>query len=197
MDRALLRRCASVLICVDALWTLADFAAGPGQTHRYAAPDKSGIVEIVSAKREIKGAGYESRVGIQAGDRQQLCTIDYSSEDGQHGFSVVKAEWTPDSRFFVYSLTSSGGHQPWHTPTQFYDRAQGILRSLDDYFPGGISKADFLLVAPNTIETEAWRGRSMPITVSLAVLPAARGTEGRRPFVVSCEGGRVVKSGRQ
>lgn len=165
--------------------------------HRYATPDKSGIVEIVSAKTDIKGAGYESRVGIQSGDRQQLCTMDYSSEDGQHGFSVVKAEWTPDSRFFVYSLISSGGHQAWHTPTQFYDRADGVVRSLDDYFPKGISKADFLLVAPNTIETEAWRGRPVPITVSLAVLSAARRSKATRPFVVSCEGGRVVKTARQ
>ena len=197
MDRALLRHRASMLICTGALWTITGFAGRPNQTHHYAAPDKSVIVEIVSAKRNIKGAGYESRVGIQAGDTHQLCTIDYSSEDGQHGFSVVRAEWTPDSRFFVYSLISSGGHQPWHTPTQFYDQAKGVLRSLDDYFPEGISKADFLLVAPNTIETEAWRGRPVPITASLAVLPAARRSKATRPFVVNCEGGRVVKTARQ
>ena len=194
MDRALLRPFAFMLICVDALWTVGGLAAKPDQTHRYAARDKSVIVEIVSAKREIKGAGYESRVAIQAGNRQQLCTMDYSSKDGQHGFSVAKAAWTPDSRFFVYSLISSGGHQPWHTPTRFYDRDQGVLRSLDDYFPEGISKADFLLVAPNTIETEAWRGRPVPITVSLAALPARRGSQTAQPFVVACRGGRKVEA---
>ena len=100
MDRTrATRRDAFMLICLDALWAITGFAGRPNPTHHYAAPDKSGIVEIVSAKRDIKGAGYESRVGIHSGDRQQLCTIDYSSEDGQHGFRWLRRSGRPTRGF--------------------------------------------------------------------------------------------------
>lgn len=33
--------------------------------------------------------------------------------DGNHGQIVERAAWTPDSRFFVFVTTSSGGHSPW------------------------------------------------------------------------------------
>lgn len=39
----------------------------------------------------------------------------------------------PDFQFFVFSLTSSGGHQAWHAPTEFYSRREGTVHSLDDY----------------------------------------------------------------
>ena len=197
MSRTLVQNAAFVLTCLIALWAFAGFAASLGRTHRYVAPDKSSIVEVVETRRQARAAGYESLVTVLAEDGKALCTIDYASDDGEHGFAVAKAEWTPDSRFFVYSLTSSGGHQPWHTPTDFYDRIHGVLRSLDNYFPEGISKADFLLVAPNTVETEVWRGRPVPISVSLAALPAAQNSKATRPFVLNCQGGRAVKTERR
>jgi hypothetical protein len=48
-----------------------------------------------------------------------LCALDCSSEDSEHGFGIVKAAWTPDNKYFVFSLTSSGGHQSWHFPKHF------------------------------------------------------------------------------
>src|SRR5437899_963523 len=60
---------------------------------------------------------YESRVEFYSPQHEMLCALDYSSEDSEHGFGIVKAAWTPDSNYFVFSLTSSGGHQSWHFPT--------------------------------------------------------------------------------
>src|SRR5689334_8182660 len=57
-----------------------------------------------------KASGHndaESRIEFYSPQNQMLCALDYSSEDSEHGFGVVKAAWTPDNNYFVFSLTSS------------------------------------------------------------------------------------------
>ena len=68
---------------------------------------------------------------------------------------VVRTAWTPDSQFFVYTLTSSGGHQPWYCPTLFYSRRKNAVRLLDDYVGGAILSHDFELRPTDTLST--WR----------------------------------------
>ena len=155
---------------------------------QYLAPDGGGRVVVVPI-----GKDSESRIEFRSADNDSLCALDYSSEDGEHGFGVVKAEWTPDSRYFVFSLSSSGGHQPWHAPTQFYSRRDGIVRELDDYFQPGISKADFQLIAPNTVRTEALEGK--PVSVRLDALPALPSRRRTKPFLADCKGGRLYRVG--
>jgi len=59
------------------------------------------------------------------------------------------------------------------------------------YFALGISKADFRLVAPNTVKTEVWgEDKSIPVSAELAFLPPLRSP---KPFLVNCIGGRVFK----
>src|SRR6266478_2065054 len=160
----------------------------------YTAPDGGVRVVIVPVSKEAGRSEYESRIEIKSSDGKIACALDYSSEDNEHGFGVVKAEWTPDSQYFVFSLTSSGGHQPWHAPTRFLSRQDGTVRSLDDYFAAaGISKNDFRLVAPNTVETEVWKDKSVPVSVKLAVLPPLSSRRKSKPFLVNCAGGHVFK----
>ena len=72
--------------------------------------------------------------------------------DHQHGEGVSYAAWTPDSKFFVFSTSSSGGHQPWHGPAYFYARRQNRVLRLDDYIGIGpnlvfsVSSPDVLLI---------------------------------------------------
>src|SRR5262249_23644314 len=54
----------------------------------------------------------ESRVVIRASNSDTLTSKDYSSPRGANGYYVVNAKWSPDSQFFVYSMSSSGGHSP-------------------------------------------------------------------------------------
>src|ERR1700676_896190 len=132
---------------------------------RYTAPDGGLTVLVVPISKEAGRAKYESRIEFKSTDGKIACAIDYSSEDSEHGFGVVKADWTPDSQYFVFSLTSSGGHQAWHAPTQFLNRKDRKIRTLDDYFAAsGISTADFRLIAPNTIRTEVWNEKAVPVT---------------------------------
>jgi hypothetical protein len=110
----------------------------------------------------------ESKIEFYTADNRILCALDYSSEDGEHGFGVVKAAWTPDQKYFVFSLTSSGGHQAWHTPTLFYNLRDNSIYSLDSYVDAGISKGDFSLKDPNVVLTEVWRNqRPTPIKFRL------------------------------
>ncbi len=159
----------------------------------YTAPDGGVRVVVVPVSEEPGRSEYESRIEIKSNDGKIACALDYSSEDNEHGFGVVKAVWTPDSQYFVFSLTSSGGHQAWHAPTQFLSRKDGRLRTLDDYFTAGVSKADFRLLAPNTVKTEVWEGKSVPVSVNLATLPPLRSWRKSKPFSIDCVGGRVFK----
>jgi len=49
-----------------------------------------------------------------------------------NGYYVVAAKWSPDSGFFVYSLKSSGGHQPWSFPIMIYSRKCNTLAQPSD-----------------------------------------------------------------
>jgi dipeptidyl aminopeptidase/acylaminoacyl peptidase len=161
---------------------------------QYTVPDGGVRVVVVRVSKEAGRSEYESRIEFKSSDGKISCALDYSSEDSEHGFGVVKAEWTPDSQYFVFSLTSSGGHQPWHAPTQFLSRKDGTVRSLDDYFSSaGISKNDFRLIAPNTVKTEVWKGKAVPVSVELDALPPLRSWRKSKPFSIDCAGGRVFK----
>jgi hypothetical protein len=162
---------------------------------RYTAPDGGLSVVIVPVKSIVAGrAGDESRIDFKSSDSKIDCAVDYSSGDNEHGFGVVKAEWTADSQYFVFSLTSSGGHQAWHAPTQFLSRKDGTIHSLDDYFAAaGISKADFQLIAPNTVRTEVWKDKGVRVSVELAALPPLRSWRRSKPFSIACVEGRIFK----
>jgi hypothetical protein len=134
---------------------------------------------------------YESRVEFYSPQHEMLCALDYSSEDSEHGFGIVKAAWTPDSNYFVFSLTSSGGHQAWHAPTLFYSVRDSEIHSLDSYVEAaGISKGDFTLKAPNTVFAEVWRGESIPIKFRLDSLIGNR----KSHHPLRCEGGSVIRA---
>src|SRR5262249_44962548 len=58
----------------------------------------------------------DSRVVIRTSKGDTLTSKDYSSPRGANGYYVFNAKWSPDSQFFVYSMSSSGGHSPWSYP---------------------------------------------------------------------------------
>jgi hypothetical protein len=86
---------------------------------------------IISPNDRNRGFG-ESRVEIRESGGKLICAKDYSSSDGQHGYAVNKAQWTADSRFFVYDMQSSGGHQPYRSPTFFYSRQNNRIRDIEE-----------------------------------------------------------------
>jgi len=121
----------------------------------------------------------------------RLCVIDYSSKDSQHGYQVVKAEWTRDQRFFVWSLQSSGGHSPWHFPTRVFAVRTTRVYVLDDLVPGpGISRGDFQLTGQNTFRSQAYEDQR-PFIMKLEQLEklSLSGNE------FHCKGGQTMNFG--
>jgi len=159
----------------------------------YKAKDGTRVVILAIRKwtREPAYKSYESRVEFYSPQDEMLCALDYSSEDSEHGFGIVKAAWTPDSNYFVFSLTSSGGHQAWHAPTFFYGVRDSEIHSLDSYVDAaGISKGDFTLKSPNIVLTEVWRGESIPIKFRLDSLISSN-HKSQHPL--RCEGGNIIR----
>src|SRR5262245_23420284 len=86
-------------------------------TKKYQSPDRAIVAVIKSTK--APEATEESSCEFRSASGKILARKSYASADGEHGYGVIKAAWTPDSQFFVYSLASSGGHQAWHSPVKF------------------------------------------------------------------------------
>jgi len=139
----------------------------PRTVEKYTSPDNLLVAVVTSA--QAPEATRESRVEIRLKSGKVLAKMNYSSEDGEHGFGVTKAVWTPDSQFFVYSLESSGGHQAWHSPVQFYGRRHSRIRSLDDPLDDAVMNPDFSISAPDKVKVELWFSKRV-LTVSLSSL---------------------------
>ena len=102
------------------------------ETQKHVSPDGKLEAFVIPVGKPGDFA-MESRVEIRDSKGKIVFAKSFASKDGEHGYIVYHADWTPDSRFFVFSVYSSGGHQPWNSPIYFYCRSDGQLRLLDQY----------------------------------------------------------------
>jgi hypothetical protein len=124
--------------------------------HVYISPDRQMKATVIAVASRTGVHCDESRVEIHRADRSLANTVDYSSTDGEHGYTVIKAHWTPDSQFFVYGMASSGGHQPWHTPTYFYSRKTNKTQGIEHTLGKPVLSPDFTLAPPATVTITTW-----------------------------------------
>jgi hypothetical protein len=99
-------------------------AAAWRSVQEYKAPDGRAVAIVQPAPRS---ATEESQLEIRDAAGAELARKSFASPDGSHGLSIVRAAWSPDSQFFVFITTSSGGHQPWHSPTFAYSRGDNVV----------------------------------------------------------------------
>jgi hypothetical protein len=115
----------------------------------------------------------ESRVVIRSNKGETLTSKDYASPRGFNGYYVVSAKWSPDSKFFVYSMSSSGGHSPWQFPIAVYSRAKNRFGQFSDMINGNPTlSADFKFTGPHTVVATTWKQAGamddkVPVTVDL------------------------------
>ena len=121
------------------------------QDQKYSSPDGNFIAYVIALPKAPYGSG-ESKIIIKTSNGKILCSKNYGSDTGEHGFGVERAGWSPDSQFFVYSMSSSGGHQAWHFPLDFISVKDFKVRSLDKYL-GPITAPDFKLSNPDIIKS--------------------------------------------
>ncbi|HEX3409514.1 MAG TPA: hypothetical protein VHS07_04505 [Candidatus Binataceae bacterium] len=122
----------------------------------YTSPDRQMRAVVLGVAPRPGAPRIESKVEIDRADHTPANTVDYSSPDGSHGYRVIKAHWTPDSQFFVYSMASSGGHQPWHSPIYFYSRKINKTQGIEQTLGKPVLDADFTLEAPATVTITTW-----------------------------------------
>lgn len=77
-----------------------------------------------------------------------ICTVAFTSKDLDHGSLLMKALWSPDSNYFVFSTFSSGGHSSWHYPTFCYARSKNAVFYLDELVGGPLVVSDFDIFNP-------------------------------------------------
>jgi hypothetical protein len=115
----------------------------------------------------------ENRVVIRTSKGDTLTSKDYASPRGFNGYYVVNAKWSPDSKFFVYSMSSSGGHSPWQFPIAVYGRAANRFAQFSDMIKGEPTlSADFKFTGPHTLVASTWKQSGslddkVPVTVDL------------------------------
>jgi dipeptidyl aminopeptidase/acylaminoacyl peptidase len=132
----------------------------------YTSPD-SLLVAVVQPSR--KPQMCESTVELRTPTGKVIARRSYQSADGEHGYGVVKAQWTPDSKYFVFSLGSSGGHQPWHSPVEYFNRRRRDFLRLDDALNNAVMNPEFAVTAPDEVTVDLYFGNKT-LTVQLSTL---------------------------
>jgi hypothetical protein len=148
----------------------------------YPSPDRTlrAVVYPVDISLDVT-PDMESRVVIRTREGNTLNSKDYSSPRGFNGYYVVNAEWSPDSKFFVYSTSSSGGHGPWQFPMAVYGRQavhgseKDRIVEFSDLINGNPTvSADFKFIGPHTVVATTWKQvpgdhpvEGVPVTVDL------------------------------
>src|SRR5258707_11192064 len=81
-------------------------------------------------------------------------------------FLAARRQWilcrqrkmVPDSQFFIYSMSSSGGHSPWSFPMMVYSRQKNRIAGFSDMIHGGPTvSADFHFAGPHTLIASTWK----------------------------------------
>ena len=109
-------------------------------------PDSKLKAVVTPAYSQERGFD-EHLVELQTMTGKRLFRNNYASTDHEHGWGIRYAGWTPDSRYFVYSASSSGGRSAWHFPTCVYVRDLGRVFSIDDMV-GSLVSPLFVLSPP-------------------------------------------------
>jgi hypothetical protein len=144
-------------------------STAPSEVMTSPSPDRS-LVAIVTYFQK-GGAPGESKVELRTRSGQELAQWSYLSDDGEHGYGVAKMQWTPDSQFFVYSLESSGGHQPWHSPVQYFSRKGTRFLSLDNALGGAVMNPDFGVAAPDEVTVDLYPNKNASVSLSKLETP--------------------------
>ena len=140
-----------LLVC--ALFPIS-FVGAADQAKVVRSPDEKFFARIITAPKVTPGAP-EIMIEILDSHGKPVTKEDFTSEDGEHGLSIDRAEWTPDSQFFVFTTYSSGGHQAWQFPAFFFDRRDKKIHRFDDFL-APIADGRFVLKSPDYVTITIW-----------------------------------------
>ena len=129
--------------------------------HKIDSPDGQLRAVLIAIAPNTNYGSEESRVEIRDRINRLLSLKDFTSTDSNHGEIIDNSEWTPDSQFFVFSTSSSGGHQPWQSPVWYYSRKEQRIRELSELFDHRPVLSDdgpvFEIIAPHSVKITTWK----------------------------------------
>lgn len=140
----------------------------------FVSPDKALRATVLPVDVSLYASpDMESRVVIRSSAGDTLTSQDYSSPRGTNGYYVDHAKWSPDSQFFVYSMSSSGGHSPWSFPIMVYSRKQKRIAKFSDMIGGAPTlSGEFSFSGAHTLDATTWKQTGalddkVPVSVDL------------------------------
>jgi hypothetical protein len=100
----------------------------------------------------------ESWVVFRSSDGTTLTSQDYSSPHGTNGYYVFHGQWSPDSQYFVFSMSSSGGHSPWSFPIKVYMLKKNLIANFSDMIGGNPTvSGQFQFSGAHTLVASTWK----------------------------------------
>jgi len=121
----------------------------------FESPNKHFEARVVDFNKKDKFV--EARIYLREKANKKVFVCDLTSADGEHGRYVLKATWTPSSKFFIFSTESTGLHSVWHTTTFFFSVDQSHFYRLDDAI-GSVVGGDFSIDKNGRITLEVRKG---------------------------------------
>lgn len=153
----MLRRTTTLILLL--LPTVATpYAAPAPRLKKFTSPDGKLTAVVIPVDKEKGFEENESRILNQDGKNKLLRAQDFSSDDGEHGYGVAEAKWTPDSQYLVCRLRSSGGHSPMYEAVMFWDRRKDRFYQLVDF----TASQEFAVESPDKIRLSTWPGLNQP-----------------------------------
>jgi hypothetical protein len=143
----------------------------------YPSPDGKLRAIVLPAEVSLDATpDMESRVVIRSSVGATLNSADYSSPRGANGSYVDRAQWSPDSQFFVYNLVSSGGHSPWSHPTKIFSAQKNQFADLSEMIGGAPIISDkYEFSGPHMLKASTWKQQGAiddPVPVSVDLVEA-------------------------
>jgi hypothetical protein len=140
----------------------------------FISPDKATHALVYPADVSLYATpDMESRLVFRSNDGTALTSHDYSSPRGTNGYYVFHGQWSPDSQYFVFSLSSSGGHSPWSFPTKVYAVKKNLIANFNDMIGGNPTvSGQFQFSGPHTLVASTWKKPgatedAVPVSVDL------------------------------
>jgi hypothetical protein len=133
--------------------------AGGGTKRRlkeYFSPDSAMVVSVFTLYQEGNG-DMESSIEFRTMKGALIGGKSFLSKDHSHGLGVMKAVWTLDSKYFVFSTIASGGRLPGIFPTFFFSRRDGKLHMLDAFQETKIVSPEFEIEYPDRVSIDVER----------------------------------------
>jgi len=151
LGKQMKRLIAILTLC---LTTISAFAVDVGDMWRAASPNNT----FLAATRRTPETDYIWRKDL---DGTKLVVFKLSSDSYhdigkmyfQHtidGRILEQIAWTTDSKYIVFTTSSSGGHSPWHYTSYVVSILDHKILSADDFI-GLVVSPEFEVVSPHTV----------------------------------------------